>query len=183
MAIVDQQSSFIKNCWHWTVVKCTTCWIYQIDIEKIKAYDLLTGKFNFGKLKLCQNSNLHYLGEPFLVKIDSFSIYIGKGKCQKRKPFLNVQSMQVINKLWDILAVINRRINHSSAELNWIYSIGLLAINARQLPLCKITYFNDVIVLFDCICEVNCKRLKKYYIDVKVCKGKILWPENFFLEK
>ena len=147
----------------------------NVDTEKTKAYDLLTGKFDFGKLKFCQNSNLHYLGEPFLVKIDSFSVYISKGKCQKRKPLLNVQSMQVSNKLWDIFADINRKINHSSAELNWIYSSGLLAINAGQLPLYKITYFNNVIVLFDCVREVIYKGLKKYYVDVKVCKEKILY--------
>ena len=101
-----------------------------VDIEKTKAIDLLTEKFDFEKLELCQNSNLHYLGESFLVKIDYFSAYIVKGKCQKRKAFLNVQSMQVSNKLWEIFTVNNRKINHGSAELNWICSNGLLAINA-----------------------------------------------------
>ena len=100
----------------------------NVHIEKNKAIDLLTGKFDFEKLELCQNSNLHYLGEQFLIKIDSLSAYIVKGKCQKRKTFLNVQSMQVSYKLWDIFAVINRKINYSSAELNWICSNGLLVI-------------------------------------------------------
>ena len=91
--------------------------------------------------------------------------------------------MQVSDKSQDIFAVINRKINHSSAELNWICSNGLLVINAGQLPLYKITYFKDVIILFDGIHEVNCKGSKKYYVDVKFCKRKILLPENFFLEK
>ena len=38
--------------------------------------------------------------------------------------------MQVIKKLWDMFTVINRKINRSSAELNWICSNGLLVINA-----------------------------------------------------
>ena len=151
-----------------------------VDIEKTKAIDLLTEKFDFEKLELCQNSNLHYLGESFLVKIDYFSAYIVKGKCQKRKAFLNVQSMQVSNKLWEIFTVNNRKINHGSAELNWICSNGLLAINAGWLPLYKKTYFKDAIVLFDGICEMNCKGLKKYYIDVKVFKRKNLLPENYW---
>ena len=87
--------------------------------------------------------------------------------------------MQVSNKLWDLFTVINRKISHSSVELNWICSNGLLAIKAGQLLLYKITYFKDVIVLFDGMREVNCKALKKYYIEVKVCKGKILLPENY----
>ena len=90
--------------------------------------------------------------------------------------------MQVSDKLWDIFAVISRKINHSSAELNWICSNSLLAINAGQLLLYKITYFKDVITLFDGRCELNCKGLKKYYVEVKICKGKILLPQNFFLE-
>ena len=87
--------------------------------------------------------------------------------------------MQVTDKLWDLFAVINRKISHSSAELNWICSNGLLAIKAGRLLLYKITYFKDVIVLFDGMRDVNCKALKKYYIDVKVCKGNILLPENY----
>ena len=87
--------------------------------------------------------------------------------------------MQVTDKLWDLFAVINRKISHSSAELNWICSNGLLAIKAGRLLLYKITYFKDVIVLFDGMREVNCKALKKYYIDGKVCKGNILLPENY----
>ena len=71
----------------------------NVDIGKTKAIDLSTEKFDLEKLELSQNSNLHYPGEPFLVKIDSFSAYIVKGKCQKRKAFLNVQSMQVSYKL------------------------------------------------------------------------------------
>ena len=92
--------------------------------------------------------------------------------------------MQVRDKSWDIFAVINRKINHYSAELNWICSNGLLPINAGQLPLYKITYFKDVIVLFDGICNVNCKGSKTCYIDVKVCKGRILYLKSLtFLEK
>ena len=48
--------------------------------------------------------------------------------------------MQVRDTSWDIFAVINRKINHYSAELNWIYSNGLLLINTGQLLLYKITY-------------------------------------------
>lgn len=83
--------------------------------------------------------------------------------------------MQVSDKLWDLFTVINRKISHSSAELNWICSNGLLAIKAGRLLLYKITYFKDVIVLFDGICNVNCKGSKKCYIGVKVCKGRILY--------
>ena len=40
----------------------------KVNIEKTEAVDLLTGKFNFDGLVLCENFNLHYYHEPFLVK-------------------------------------------------------------------------------------------------------------------
>ena len=123
--------------------------INMFILKKLRLLTYCLEKSDFEKLELCQNSNLHYLGEPFLVKVDYFSVYIVKGKCHKRKTFLNVQSMQVSDKLWDLFTVINRKISHSSAELNWICSNGLLAIKAGRLLLYKITYFKDVIVLFD----------------------------------
>ena len=47
----------------------------KIDIEKIEAINLLTKKIDFDSLELCDNLNLHYNNQPFLVKIDHFSGY------------------------------------------------------------------------------------------------------------
>ena len=57
----------------------------KIDIEKNEAINLLTKKIDFNSLELCDNLNLHYNGQPFLVKIDHFSVYRVTGVCQKRK--------------------------------------------------------------------------------------------------
>ena len=37
----------------------------------------------------------------------------------------------------------------------------------------------DVKALFDGVREVNCNGSRKYYVDVRVCKGKMLLPENY----
>ena len=47
----------------------------KIDIEKIEAINLLTKKIDLDSLELCDNLNLHYNNQPFLVKIDHFSGY------------------------------------------------------------------------------------------------------------
>ena len=60
----------------------------KIDIEKNEAIDLLTEKIDFDSLELCDNYNLHYNNQPFLVKIDYFSGYRVTGLCQKKKNFL-----------------------------------------------------------------------------------------------
>ena len=63
----------------------------KIDIEKNEAINLLTKKIDFNSLELCDNLNLHYNGQPFLVKIDHFSAYRVTGVCQKRKNFLLIE--------------------------------------------------------------------------------------------
>ena len=44
----------------------------KIDVEKNEAIDLLTEIIDFDSLELCDNLNLHYNNQPFLVKIDHF---------------------------------------------------------------------------------------------------------------
>ena len=39
----------------------------KIDIEKIEAINLLTEKIDFDSLELCDNLNLHYNNQLFLV--------------------------------------------------------------------------------------------------------------------
>lgn len=71
----------------------------KVNIEKTEAVDLLTGKLDFDRLVLCENFNLHYCDEPFLVKIYHFCASIVKGTCQKRNQFLNVQLVTITNIL------------------------------------------------------------------------------------
>ena len=44
----------------------------KIYIEKNEAIDLLTKKIDFNSLELCDNLNLNYNRQRFLVKIDHF---------------------------------------------------------------------------------------------------------------
>ena len=44
----------------------------KIYIEKNEAIDLLTKKIDFNSLELCDNLNLNYNRQWFLVKIDHF---------------------------------------------------------------------------------------------------------------
>ena len=78
---------------------------------KKQAVDLLTGKFDFDGLVLCENFNIHYCHEPFLVKIDHFCATIVKCTCQKRNQFLNIQLVAISNILPRIFAVINNKVN------------------------------------------------------------------------
>ena len=64
----------------------------ELILKKNEAIDLLTEKIDFNSLVLCDNLNLHYNNQLFLVKIDHLSSYRVTGVCQKRKIFLIIES-------------------------------------------------------------------------------------------
>ena len=78
-----------------------------------------------------------------------------------------------------IFLVINNKLNRNADKFFWLCSNGLIRIKAGRIPTYKTNYFKDVKVLFDGVREVNCNGLKKYYVDVRVCEGKMLLPENY----
>ena len=151
----------------------------RINIQKTDAIDLLTKKIDFNEIDFCANFNFYYCDEPFTVKLDNFSGYVVKDICQKRYHFLIVQSDVMRNMFNKIFHVINNRVNRNAEKCNWLCSSGLIRIKAGRIPTYKITYVKGVKVLFDGVREVNCNGFKKYYIDVQVCEGKMLLPENY----
>ena len=78
-----------------------------------------------------------------------------------------------------IFCVITNRVNRNALKFNWFCSSGLIRINAGRISIYKTTYFKDVKVLFDGVREVNFDGFKKYYVDVRVCKEKMLLPEKY----
>ena len=128
---------------------------------------------------MCANFSLHYSEETFIVKLDHFLGYIVKGICQKRDQFLIVQSDSMRNRLESIFLVINNKLNSNAEKLSWFYCNGLIRIMTGGIPTYNTTYFKDVKALFDGVREVNCEGFKRYYVDVRVCEGKMLLSENY----
>ena len=93
------------------------------------------------------------------MKIDHFLAHIVKGICHKRNQFLNVQSAIIRSMLDKIFYVIGAKVNRKAEEFNWLCSNDLIRINAGRLSTYKVTYFKDVIVLFDGGCEVETQEL------------------------
>ena len=98
---IAQPSSFIENGWprdscsittsfltwkkspSFYLVKIITNILQKIDIEKNEAINPLTEKIDSDWIELCDNLNLHYNNQTFLVKADHFSVYRVTGICQK----------------------------------------------------------------------------------------------------
>ena len=153
----------------------------KINIEKNEAIDLLTKKIDFDSLKLCDNLNLHYNNQPFLVKIDHFSGYRVTGILKKKKNWV-IESEPIKRLLQEIFHRIE-----SAAEkqefINLFCSSGLIQEGGRMLSLGKNTYFEDVIILFDGPDEVFCHEYNKFFINASICSGKVLLPSSFQFTK
>ena len=63
--------------------------------------------------------------------------------------------------------------------VNLFCSPGVIQIDGRRLPLGEITYFKDIIVLFDSLSEVVCHDYNKYFVNARICSGKVLLPSSF----
>ena len=57
--------------------------------------------------------------------------------------------------------------------VNLFCSSGIIQIDGRRLLLGKITYFKDVIILFDGLDKVVCHDYNKFFINACICSGKV----------
>ena len=58
-------------------------------------------------------------------------------------------------------------------------SSGIIQIDGRRLLLGKITYFKDVIILFNGLSEVISHDYKKIFNNACICSNKVLLPSSF----
>ena len=63
--------------------------------------------------------------------------------------------------------------------INMFCSLGAIQIDGRRLPLGKITYFKDFIILIDDLSEVACHDYNKLFINARIYCGKVLLPCSF----
>ena len=129
-------------------------------------------------MELCDNNNLHYNNRPFLVKIDHFSGYRVTGICQKKIKFLVIESDPVQRLLSEISYRIEAAVEKENL-VNLCCSLGVIQIDGRRLSLGKITYFKDIIILFDSLSEIVCHDYNKYFVNARICIGKVLLPSSF----
>ena len=64
--------------------------------------------------------------------------------------------------------------------LNLFCSLGAVQIDGRRLPLGKITFFKDVIILIDGLGEAVCHDYNKHFISACICSSKKnYYPHHF----
>ena len=102
---------------------------------------------------MCDSLNLHYNGQPFLVKIDHFSAHRVSGVCRKKKKLLVIELAAVKILMSEIFYRIEATVKKKKI-VNLFCSSDVIQTDGKRLLLEKITCFKDVIFLFDGLSEV-----------------------------
>ena len=132
------------------------------------------------KIHITDNLKIHYKNGNkcliFKLKIDNINGTIEQGQIEKKFYFRSTSLIQT-GLIYDIMAVLEDKIckKLNISFLDIINRLGMFRINCKQdIPLNKVVYLKDVIVVFDFVDKVNCKGKIKYCIVCNIVKGDIL---------
>ena len=132
------------------------------------------------KIHITDDLKIHYKNENkcliFKLKIDNINGTIEQGQIEKKFYFRSTSLIQT-GLIYDIMAVLEDKIckKLNISFLDIINRLGMFRINCKQdIPLNKVVYLKDVIVVFDFVDKVNYKGKIKYCIVCNIVKGDIL---------
>ena len=132
------------------------------------------------KIHITDDLKIHYKNENkcliFKLKIDNINGMIEQGQIEKKLYFRSTSLIQT-GLIYDIMAVIEDKIckKLNISFLDIINRLGMFRINCKQdIPLNKVVYLKDVIVVFDFVDKINYKGKIKYCIVCNIVKGDIL---------
>ena len=132
------------------------------------------------KIHITDDLKIHYKNENkcliFKLKIDNINGTIEQGQIEKKIYFRSTSLIQT-GLIYDIMAVLEDKIckKLNISFLDIINRLGMFRINCKQdIPLNKVVYLKDVIVVFDFVDKVNYKGKIKYCIVCNIVKGDIL---------
>ena len=112
----------------------------------------------------------------FKLKIDNINGTIETGQVDKIRYFRPTSLIQT-GLIYDIFSVLEdkicQKLNISSLDI--IDRLGMFRINCQQnIPLNKVVYFKDLIVIFDRVDKVNYRGKIKYCIVCNIVEGDVL---------
>ena len=132
------------------------------------------------KIHITDDLKIHYKNENkcliFKLKIDNINGTIEKGQIKERRYFRPTSLIQT-GLIYDIFSVLEDKLcdKLNISFLDIIDRLGLFRINCKQnIPLNKVVYLKDLIVVFDYVDKVNYRGKIKYCIVCNIVKGDIL---------
>ena len=131
-------------------------------------------------IHIADNLKMHYTKENkcliFKLKIDNMNGIIEKGQVEEMRYFRPTSLIQT-GLIYDMFGVLEDKLREklNISFLDIIDRMGLFRINCKQnIPLNKVVYFKDLVVIFDRIDKVNHRGKIKYCIVCNIIEGDIL---------
>ena len=132
------------------------------------------------KIHITDDLKIHYKNENecliFKLKIDNINGTIEKGQIEEIRYFRPTSLIQT-GLIYDIFSVLEDKLcdKLNISFLDIIDRLGMFRVNSKQdIPLNKVVYLKDLIVVFDRVDKVNYKGKIKYCIVCNIVKGDIL---------
>ena len=132
------------------------------------------------KIHITDDLKIHYKNENkcliFKLKIDNINGTIEKGQTEETRYFRPTSLIQT-GLIYDIFSVLEDKLcdKLNISFLDIIDRLGMFRLNSKQdIPLNKVVYLRDLIVVFDRVAKVNYKGKIKYCIVCNIVKGDIL---------
>ena len=144
-------------------------------------FNLWDNNFNLQeKIHITDDLKIHYKHENrcliFKLKIDNINGTIDKGQVEGIRYFRPTSLIQT-GLIYDLLAAIEDKLidNLKISFLDIIDRLGMFRLNCKQdIPLNKVVYLKNLIVVFDRVDKVNHKGKIKYCIVSNIVQGEIL---------
>ena len=147
-------------------------------------FNLWNNNFELQKnIHINDNLEIHYKhGKDcvyFKLKIENINGTIERGQVERIRYFRPTSLIQT-GLIYDIFSVLEDKICEK-LDINFldiIDRVGLIRITCKQrLPLNKVVYFRDLIVIFDRIEKVTYRGKRKYCIVSNMISGDVLLQE------
>ena len=133
------------------------------------------------KIHITDDLKIHYRHDNkcliFKLKIDNINGTIEKGQTNKEMLYFRPTSLIQTGLIYDMLGVFEDKLCEKLkiSFLDIIDRLGMFGINTKQnIPLNRVVYLKDLIVVFDRVNKINYKGKMKYCIVYNVVKGDIL---------
>ena len=132
------------------------------------------------KIHIADDLKIHYKHENkcliFKLKIDNINGTIESGQIPEIRYFRPTSLIQT-GLIYDMFSVLEDKLREklNISFLDIIDRLGLFRINCEQdIPLNKVVYLKELVVVFDRIDKVNYREKMKYCIVCNIVKGDIL---------
>ena len=132
------------------------------------------------KIHITDDLKIHYKNENkcliFKLKIENINGTIETGQVEEIRYFRPTSLIQT-GLIYDIFSVLEDKLRDKLkiSFLDIIDRLGLFRINCKQdIPLNKVVYLKDLVVVFDRVDKVNYRKKIKYCIVCNIVKGDIL---------